>query len=172
MDYRLGHSVHEGHGEEDYERLHQQPVREKHLQECLPRKTEKPTFKEGIVMEESFGLDRNHIKTGGKASPQPTKDKRPGSAISVDGADIIRSQVSRLEEIISLADHRVLFHGWSRPLSVPFLICTSGISQPSRLGYRHPQLDFYRFFKSPHLLWEKDEYQEVLETRWRIHYSR
>ena len=99
MDYRLGHSVHEGHGEEDYERLHQQPVREKHLQECLPRKTQKhrntetqnPTFKEGIVMEESFGLDRNHIKTGGKASPQPTKDKRPGSAISVDGADIIRS---------------------------------------------------------------------------------
>ena len=48
--------------------------------------TENPTFKEGIVIEESFGLDRNHIKTGGKASPQPTKDKRPGSAISVDGA--------------------------------------------------------------------------------------
>ena len=53
--------------------------------------TQNPTFKEGIVMEESFGLDRNHIKTGGKASPQPTKDKRPGSAISVDGAHIIRS---------------------------------------------------------------------------------
>ena len=34
-DYRLGHSVHEGHGEEEDEGFHQEPVREEHLQESL-----------------------------------------------------------------------------------------------------------------------------------------
>ena len=57
--YRLGHSVHEGHGEEDDEGLHQEPVGEKHLQDILPRIAKILTFKEGMAMQKAFGLDGN-----------------------------------------------------------------------------------------------------------------
>ena len=60
-DYRLGHSVHEGHGEEEDEGLHQEPVREEHLQDSLPRRAQILTFNEGMALQKVFGLDGNRI---------------------------------------------------------------------------------------------------------------